>query len=283
MNFIQFVVNPIKILCQENRVWYSVFGMKLISLNIWGGKIYKPLIKFLKEQSETTDIFCFQEVFQSNSSISESSGYKTNILRDIATALKDFQGYFVKTFSGYDMIKLVDFDLHFGIAMFIKKPIYVMSREEIFIHQVVGGMIKRKDYVETSRSLQSIRFNLNNKIFNVYNLHGLWIPDSFGKKDNEDRINQSKRIERFMQKHNGEKIIVGDFNLDPDSKSLRILESNLINLIREYPISTTRSNLYTKQHGFADYTLVSSGVNVIDFQVPNISVSDHLPMILEFN
>lgn len=76
---------------------------------------------------------------------------------------------------------------------------------------------------------------------------------------------------------------MGDFNLDPDTKSLKILERNLKNLIKEYKISTTRSSLYARQHKFADYVLVSPGIKVINFQVPDIAISDHLPMILEFN
>ena len=256
--------------------------MTLISLNIWGGKIYKPLIGFIEKHSETTDIFCFQEVLQSNSSVSESSGYKMDIFDDLAIVLKDFQGYFAKSLSGYDMVKLVNFEVYLGNAIFVKKSITVTSYEKIFIHHVEGGIIKRKDYFETSRSLQSIQVKLGSKIFNVYNLHGIWIPDSFGKIDNKERIRQSKKIEQFIQKHNEEKIVVGDFNLDPDTKSLKILENHLINLIKKYAIPTTRTSLYTGKHKFADYTLVSPGIKVINFQVPNISISDHCPMILEF-
>ncbi len=256
--------------------------MKLISLNIWGGKIYKPLLDFIQMQSQTTDIFCFQEVFQNNAGIAESSGYKTDILSDLAYTLNDFQEYFAKTFTGYDMIKLVDFELNFGLAMFVKKYIKVLSYDKTLIHKAEGGVRRRKGYFETSRSIQTIQFQQNNKIFNVYNLHGLWVPDSLGKRDNEERIQQSKRIEDFMQKQAGLKIMAGDFNLDPDTQSLKILEKNLKNLVKEYNIPTTRSSLYTRGHKFADYILVSQGIKVIDFQVPNTSVSDHLPMILEF-
>lgn len=257
--------------------------MKLISLNIWGGKIYQPLMEFIKKQSETTDIFCFQEALQSSSQVLESSGYKTNILNDLKVILKDFQGYFAKTFSGYDMVKLVDFDLHFGIAIFVKKSIEVVSYEETFIHQVIGGMSKKQGFFETSRSLQFVQFQFNNKTFNVYNLHGIWVPDAYGgKKDSKERILQSKKIKQFMQKHIGEKIVTGDFNLNPGTKSLKIIENHFTNLVKKYSIPTTRSNLYKGPYKFADYILVSSGVGIIDFQVPNVSVSDHLPMILKF-
>ncbi len=36
--------------------------MQLISLNLWGGALYKPLASFLKGSRSNTDIFCLQEV-----------------------------------------------------------------------------------------------------------------------------------------------------------------------------------------------------------------------------
>lgn len=257
--------------------------MKLVSLNIWGGEIFRPLMDFIKEQSRTTDIFCFQETFQSDSSVEISSHIRTNIFNDIKSVLKDFNGYFAKTFSRYDLTKIVDFDLRFGIAIFVNKTIAVNLYEENFIHKVDGGYIDRGGYSETSRKIQSIQFKKENKLFNIYNLHGLWVPDSLGgKKDNKDRIRQSEEIKKFVQKHDGKKIIAGDFNLYPNTKSLTLLEDGFRNLIKDYNISTTRSALYTRKFKFADYILVSPEVKVIDFQVPNVAISDHLPMILEF-
>ena len=37
--------------------------MKLITLNIWGGKVFEPLMEFFRKHAEDTDIFCLQEVF----------------------------------------------------------------------------------------------------------------------------------------------------------------------------------------------------------------------------
>ncbi len=56
--------------------------MKLLCLNVWGGKIHEPLLDFIKKHSDI-DIFCFQEVF--NSAIKEISkdGFHTNIFSDI--------------------------------------------------------------------------------------------------------------------------------------------------------------------------------------------------------
>ena len=37
--------------------------MKLLTLNTWGGKVHEPLLKFIEQRAEDTDIFCLQEVF----------------------------------------------------------------------------------------------------------------------------------------------------------------------------------------------------------------------------
>ena len=59
------------------------------------------------------------------------------------------------------------------------------------------------------------------------------------------------------------------------------------NLIKDHRISSTRNELaWDRFPGnkqlFADYTFVSGDVEVRDFKVPNVPISDHLPMILDF-
>ena len=56
--------------------------------------------------------------------------------------------------------------------------------------------------------------------------------------------------------------------------------------IRPHALSFMRKSFQsmTRPHGFqefADYTFVSPGVSVKSFTVPDIPISDHLPMILE--
>ena len=52
--------------------------MKIITLNLWGGKIYDKLIEFLKSKQDV-DIFCFQEVFDSQEK-EEARGHRANLL-----------------------------------------------------------------------------------------------------------------------------------------------------------------------------------------------------------
>ncbi len=36
--------------------------MKIITLNLWGGKVREALTEFLKHTAGNTDVFCFQEM-----------------------------------------------------------------------------------------------------------------------------------------------------------------------------------------------------------------------------
>lgn len=73
----------------------------------------------------------------------------------------------------------------------------------------------------------------------------------------------------------------------PQTQSIKMLEEKYKNLIKEFNIEKTRSNLspYAGKpdfQKFADYTFVSENINVTSFVVPDFEISDHLPMILEF-
>ena len=91
-----------------------------------------------------------------------------------------------------------------------------------------------------------------------------------------------KKIAELIKTIEGEVVICGDFNLLPDTKSIKMLEeAGLVNLIKEYRITSTRTSLYSKSEKFADYIFVSKGVSVKDFKVLSDEVSDHTPLYLE--
>ena len=104
-----------------------------------------------------------------------------------------------------------------------------------------------------------------------------------GKTDTEERILQSKHIRDFIKRQNEQTILVGDFNLSPDTESLAIVEEGLRNLVKEYGVTSTRTSFYKKEEKFADYALASPDVNIVDFKVLPDEVSDHAPLYLEID
>lgn len=257
--------------------------MKLISLNIWGGQAYAPLMDFVRASAPDTDIFCFQEVLRSSLNITEVNKIRINILADLAKALPEFRYYFAPEQEGFDLSGMTDLDVSFGQATFVKKTHKVESTGSVFVWRNKNEGTDR--FTIPANFLYSRLLN-NGKKFTIANIHGVALPGD--KLDNPDRIAQSQKIIDFFSKEEGEKIICGDFNLLPKTQSVKMLEdAGLMSLIRIYDIQETRNKLspfYGKPEyqKFADFTFVSKEVEVKKFEVPYVEASDHLPMILEF-
>ena len=248
--------------------------MKLITLNTWGGVLYEPLIEFIKKYAVETDVFCFQEVFPSLAAIRPSLGkVRPNLFFDIQNALPNFNGY-------HAVAQENDVG---GLAIFIKKSFVVKKIEHIVVFPELNTMTdeKHEDYFSMGRDLQRMEFEDLGKTFAILNFHGMWVAK--GKIDTDKRIEQSEKVRKIFNESNGAKILCGDFNSNPDTKSMEILSEGNRNLIQEYKITSTRSSLYTKPTRFADYVIVSPEVEVKDFKVLQEEVSDHLPLFLEFD
>ena len=78
---------------------------------------------------------------------------------------------------------------------------------------------------------------------------------------------------------------MGDFNLFPNTESISLFKPELTSLIDQYNINSTRpatNELSDKQRNVVDYIFVSRGVKVNNFEVIQSDVSDHLPLVLDF-
>jgi endonuclease/exonuclease/phosphatase family metal-dependent hydrolase len=255
--------------------------MKLLSLNIWGGRLYEPLINFLKLNKNEIDIFCFQEVFKSEKNIF-SNGSKMNMYFDLQNLLNDYQIFYSPTLENRDLKQEVNFKVSFGNAIFVKKGIKIVKEGSIFIHGAYNKTKKLFDesygtYFNFPRTLQYVI--LENGLM-VINIHGFWTLKT--KNDTPESKAQAKKIIKFLSNFENKKIICGDFNLNPDTKSILLLEEHLLNLIKDYKIKTTRNKYYEGKEKYADYIFVSNEINVLDFEVIDQEVSDHLPLLLEF-
>ena len=162
--------------------------------------------------------------------------------------------------------------------MFVKKEIDVVEEGEITIYENLNYQGKGPTH---SRNLQWLEYRIKNKIYSILNVHALW--NGKGKTDTAERIAQSTRISEFMATISIPKILCGDFNLRPDTESVRILENGMNNLIKKYDINSTRSHLYLKEEKFADYIFTSPEIIVNSFEVLSDVVSDHLPLLLDYS
>lgn len=244
-------------------------NLKLICLNIGGGKLQQPLLGFLNRYSHSVEVFCLQEVFDKGKSTREVyHGAPMDIFEQISKVLPNHVGYFAPSQ-----------DKEEGIATFVDQSLQVEDIGDIFVYRSKNAM-ENNDSKTLGRNLQYVQIARGSRRFLVANLHGLW--NGQGKTDTQERIAQSLKVRGFLDGVDYPKILCGDFNLLPGTKSLALLEYGMTNLISRYGITSTRTSCYPETERYADYVLVSPEVKVKSFKVLPDEVSDHSPLELEF-
>ena len=254
--------------------------MKIISLNTRGGRAGKEgLLSFFKKHKDA-DVFCLQEIWSAPYKHLEGRYAGGKILNHEETMIYGVQEIsgLLSGHSKYFRPHLLD---GYGLMMLVNKNLKITEEGEVFVYKE-KGYIPDGDIGNHARNIQYITTVMNGRPVTIINFHGLW--NGKGKGDTEDRIRQSKNILQFTAKIKGDYIVCGDFNLLPDTESIRLFESHgLRNLIKEYGITSTRTSFYTKPEKHADYIFVTKGIEVEDFRVLSDKVSDHAPLFLDFD
>ena len=104
--------------------------MKLITLNVWGGKLYEPLINFVKDNSPDTDIFCFQDMlFGSKPEFSPVQKGRINLFEEIQKVLKNFNSFTYRDpEESYFHGELLPLEVGCGQAIFVKNNFFKVGK-----------------------------------------------------------------------------------------------------------------------------------------------------------
>jgi len=236
--------------------------MKILFYNLNRGRNdLDGLVNFLDFQKNLVDVFCFQE-------------FENEIEERLNKILLGFQDNVEKGFTKFKFKKkrdTGDFD----------NCIFVSSK----FHDIKFYEISEEGFNKAPIIWVSF-FNRNSK-WNILNFHGL--PEPGDKLDTEERVLASQKIIEISKNLEGKVVVGGDFNLLPETKSIKLFEeNNFSNLIKDFKIDTTRNENAWKLYPdckqlFADYVFTSKNCNVLDFEVPKNLYSDHLPMIIEIS
>jgi endonuclease/exonuclease/phosphatase family metal-dependent hydrolase len=243
--------------------------MQLISLNTWGGRV-PGIIPFLANKSHSTDIFCFQEVYNNAPEKErETAEERPNLFEELKLLLPEFNAYFAPQVEGV------------GLATFVNKKIGIESSDSQTILSA-EDLIHLKMPDESNyypRILQCV-FLKQPKI-TIYNFHG--VPGG-GKVDTAERKNQTERLLNILDKDKNPKILTGDFNLNINTQAVSDLEQAMQNPLKGSSFTSTRSSLYKNRSTMpiADYSFLSPEIKVEDFQVLPDEISDHLALQLRF-
>lgn len=238
-----------------------------MTLNVWQGRLERVLLKHLEQQD--IDFACMQE--------SVDYGGKTGGIissyQKIGASLRLNEQFF----SPLNALKFGNNDLSFGNVIYSKLP-FIQS-ENIFTR---GSYKANFDFDVDDyniRALQHVAVEFDGKKLHILNHHGHHIDEH--KMGDEETMRQTSMIIDYIKQLNGAVILCGDFNLAPESESIKQFDSILQNLSVAYSLKTTRS-LLTYKEEVCDYIFVNDGVDVKDFSMDQTIISDHNALILDF-
>jgi len=242
--------------------------MKIMSLNIWQGRLECVLLKHLEKSG--VDFACMQEAVQYNG---QSLGLISSYPK-IGNSLGLDEQFFSKLISS----KLGDKELAFGNVIYSNTPFTQTSTVFTRGEYKNDFDFDKDDY--NIRAFQHVQLEVNGKKLNLLNHHGHHI-DSHKLGDGKT-MRQVKQIIDYMKHLEGSVILCGDFNLSPDSDSIKLIDENLVNLAVQHKLKTTRSKL-TYKNEVCDYIFASHDVKVNSFVMDDTIISDHNALILDFD
>ena len=264
--------------------------MKLLSLNVALFEANNSkLTQFLQEQG--ADIVCLQEVVREiEESVLNEYITKTPIDKSTSNLKYSFYGpnsvmdnFEQKGFHGKE-----DFHFDLGglaeIGNYVRSKYKIVKAQNIFVENHFTYTTDFSNWPDVDfRAVLVADLDINGKPLRILNYHGIWTR---GKLGNEKTLAACRKINTLALEAKGEVIICGDFNLFPDTPSMKVFEDNFISLGDKFNIKTTRpasNELNGSARNVVDYIWVSKGINAKNFEVIDCDVSDHLPLILEFD
>jgi hypothetical protein len=138
--------------------------MKLISLNIKGGFQGKKFFDYIKREAKTTDVFCFQEVYNSKLGVKVLDGENLNIQTKLQNLLKSFNANFFSVTNKLGEYLKISGKVEFGYAVYVKKNSKV---EDYFCQYIIGSLNSEIDFAEgkETNGVQCVKINKGQKSF----------------------------------------------------------------------------------------------------------------------
>lgn len=258
-------------------------NMKLLNLNICIKKDNnKEVIELIKE--DNYDIITLQEVMRKIENTTFDMYNSSNIIKNNLSYKYSFFGpLWIANYHEKNNVITKNFGglTEQGNETITNYPI--IESRNVFYYKDYSIFIDATNFSKEDhgRAFEEVILDINGKYLQIINVHGIWTKDKLG---DERTIKQINSILSNIR-NDIPSIVLGDFNLLPHSESIKIISDKMINLISKYNIKTTRPTFddgRDKGNVVCDYIFVNNKVKVNDFKILDIIVSDHFPLILDF-
>lgn len=264
--------------------------MRLLSLNVALFEENNDLLKsFISNQN--ADFLCLQEVTKqidptakselvSKNTIDSASSKLTHEFFAPIWVLSKFEKH---NFHGKKHFLFdIQGNVEFGNYTKLKYPI--IKGQNIFVQNHFSYVTDWSNWPEEDyRAIQVTDILVDRKELRLINYHGIWSRDKMGSDKTKKAC---EVIKNFGLETDSGVIICGDFNLFPETNSIEVLNQEFTNLCNEFNIQSTRpetNELSNKSRNVVDYIFVNEKIKVNNFEVIKSNVSDHLPLVFEFD
>ena len=246
--------------------------LKLVQVNIFAGKYWDALISFLKAQN--ADFITAQEVTGGKENRTDD---KTANLFELLKSQLRLHGVYHKDFD------VSDDGGYMGNAVFTKheivsskpvilKPFREIRHEEFTSHEFFPSF---------PRHVLDATVRVNGTTMHIMSTHGAWTAPP---QDTDETQRQARLVANYLKLLDKPFLLAGDFNNVPESKTIGIINEVANNLMIG---SDAEQTTHPKVHKIVprgylvDYVFSSKEFRLKSIEAPVVTVSDHLPVIVE--
>lgn len=248
--------------------------IKFIQVNIYKGKYFVSLLKFLKK--ENPDIISMQEVTLGEVNLCKD---KSAVLFDKLKRELGMSGVFANLIEYKDLKNGL-----LGNAIFTKYPIgyhqvITLKTFRPVTYDEVDGLKAFEIRPKLARNLLDATLSIAGKKVHAICWHGAWTAPP---TDTRETIRQAKIVADYIRNLDEPFILGGDLNNTIDSKTVGLINKVANNFMFKVDVKMTT---HPKVHKIAprgflvDYIFASKHFTLKSIEVAQVLVSDHLPVV----
>lgn len=246
--------------------------IRILQWNIWFQENAENILKTIKRIDP--DIICCQEA---------TIGSNFNKQKDVPAFISQKLGYnynFSNSHKYEFPITPKGESNYGGNAIFSRFPIIKNSNFPIINPKDLHGKYER-------RTCAVSEIKIGKKIIKVVTTHSSY---NNGFVENKEKIKEIRKIVNFIKKNTKNLIFTGDLNIAPDSKSIGLIQRELVHCgpCYDQPTWTTKPFSFMgfqekKLKWRLDYIFSTKDIKVVNSKIIKTKYSDHLPILLEID